>query len=267
MKAKPGVRPVGKRTAGKVTKPKVIKGRRKPGSENHGPAAGYDQAQEQSAFTDQQTQNIITCLEACHQEGADYLATMALMCLGFGENSWQSDGCNASDHCGVFQLDTSWQAMHDYRDVGYWARYALLHGFYGYGGIIPISVTHPEYSPGKITNMCQGAYTNLDTGAAYYDGYESDARWAIKTYGPRAGDRILASGVQSTTGLALTGDHHVSGAQAARLLGDLNWGGLLENAFKYMVTGADQAVTMSTKTRDRIRSLTVIDWTGETKHR
>lgn len=130
----------------------------------------------------EQAQNIVTCLRVGVELGASYLALESMMCLGFGENSWNTYGCNSSDHCGVFQLGSSWQGQHAYTDVSYWAAYAYKYGFYGFGGIIPLARSQPHVTPGYITNQCQGAYSNLAEGAAYYDQYQADAIWAIQAY-------------------------------------------------------------------------------------
>ena len=242
-------------------KPKVKKGRRKPGAQHHGPAAGYQQVLETSALTSDQTANIITCLTACHQEGADELATMALMCLGFGENSWHTYGCNSSDHCGVFQLDASWQAMHPYTDVGYWAVYALRQGFYGKGGIIALSREHPDWPPGWITNWCQGAYSTPGGGGDYYDQFQPEARWAIRTYGKRAGLRLSAAQIGAGPGSNAGNVYNALGAgNPVKVIKSADWAGDVDNAYKYIIGGADQAVTMARRTRDRITKLTTIGW-------
>ena len=223
--------------------------------------------QDTAAYTSEQEQNIITCLTACHQEGANSLATMALMCLGFGENSWHTYGCNSSDHCGVFQLDSTWQAMHPYWDVGYWAVYALRQGFYGKGGIIQIARDHPDWPPGWVTNWCQGAYSTPGGGGDYYDQFQADAIWAIRTYGHRAGLHLSAAQLSAgSPGASLTAPSATDRAAVLAAAAAINWAGDLENVVKYIRGGGNEAVRMATRTRDRIGRLTVVGWPGEKGH-
>lgn len=242
-------------------KPKIRVGKRKAGAEHHGPAAGYPLVQDAAALTADQTRNIITCLTACHQEHAPELAVMAMLCLGYGENSWHTYGCNSGGYCGVFQLGAGWQKMHRYTDVGYWAVYALLHGFYGYGGLIHCAEKYPHQSPGYITNLCQGAYANLNTGAAYYDQYVTDARWALKTYGPRAGEHLTSSPGKGGTagGGTIPGGGHIANNVQA-IFRSTDWAGNAINCFKLMEGGANEAAHMSGLTRERVGKLTVIGW-------
>jgi hypothetical protein len=115
-------------------------------------------------------------------KGGSELAILAMCCIGSGENHWSSYGCNgdsgcgcAAGCCGMMQIDCSKQAEHSYTDTAYWIAVAYDSGFYGYGGVLAIARDHPSYSAGRIANMCQGAYTDLDQGQAYYDRYLSEA--------------------------------------------------------------------------------------------
>lgn len=110
------------------------------------------------------------------QHGASELAILAALCAGYGENNWDAHTCNSSHHCGVWQLSPSLQREHDYRDVPYWTQRAYLDGFWGKGGLIALAKRYPTHSAGYITNLCQGAYANLDQGAQYYDRYLAQAR-------------------------------------------------------------------------------------------
>jgi hypothetical protein len=122
--------------------------------------------------------------------GGSVLAILAACCAGWGENSFHTYGCNGDSGCGcsqgccgAWQIDCSKQADHAYTDVTYWTDRAYQQGFYGgFGGIISIAHNHPDYSPGYIANMCQGAYSNLAQGGAYYDRYLDLARQTYNTY-------------------------------------------------------------------------------------
>ena len=128
-----------------------------------------------AGYTQQQLDNQKIYYEEGKRLGASKLAILAALCAGSGENSWHTNGCNSLGYCGTWQIGRNFQAEHDYHDVKYWTAYAYKNGFFGYGGIIEIANKHPDYSPGRIANMCQGAYSDLDTGARYYDGYASEA--------------------------------------------------------------------------------------------
>lgn len=255
--AKRPARPALKRSE----KPHIKLGKRRPGAEHHGPAAGYQLVHDAAALTTQQVDNILTCLRACHDKHADQLATEALMCLGFGENSWHTDGCNASNHCGVFQLATGWQRIHDYRDVGYWAVYALENGFYGRGGIIHLSRQYPRESPGYLTNLCQGAYTDPNVGARYYDQFTADARWAINTYGKRAGVGPIKGAVGGGAGtgnLGGTGGRGLNNPEG--IFRKADWAGNVINCWKLTRGGANEAAHLTAMTRQQVDRLTVIGW-------
>lgn len=110
----------------------------------------------------------------------DRTVLRCLFNIGLAENNWDNTSCNSSNHCGVFQLSSTLQAIHPYEDTQWWATYAIDKGFYGYGGLRDIAANHPTWSIGTMVNACQGAYSDIATGGAYYDGRlaESDAQLA-----------------------------------------------------------------------------------------
>lgn len=118
-----------------------------------------------------QQDNASVLVQEGQKRHAPNLALMAMMCLGWGENNMRADGCNSSNHCGLFQLSSTLQAEHDYHDVRYWAGRAYDTGFWSHGGLISLARSNPTASPGYLTNLCQGAYSDLAQGAAYYDRY------------------------------------------------------------------------------------------------
>jgi len=104
----------------------------------------------------------------------------ALFLIGTAENGWDANTCNSSDHCGVFQLDSGWQAEHDYHDTEYWTGYAIQHGFYDdYGGLDEIVKNHPSWSIGDIVQACQGAGPTWADAAAYYNGRAAEANQVL----------------------------------------------------------------------------------------
>lgn len=242
----------GKRPLTRSQKPRITLGRRRAGAEKHGPAAGYPLAMDASGLSSEQQHNIVTCLTACHQERANELATLAMMCLGYGENSWHTYGCNSGGYCGVFQLGSSWQSQHAYTDVGYWAVYALKFGFYGKGGLIHLSQEFYREPPGFITNLCQGAYANPVQGGAYYDQYLPEARWALRTFGPRAGYHLSGGGVN--VGTSIPGGGNTSG-NVRQVVQGTDWAGNVENCWKLVLGGANEASHMSGLTRKRIGAI------------
>lgn len=133
-----------------------------------------------------QEDNARNLIAVGHGLKAPQLALEAMLCLGWGENDMLADGCNNSNHCGIFQLDSTWQGMHDYHDVKYWANYAYTKGFWGHGGIIPLAHAMPSQSPGYITNLCQGAYSDLTQGATYYNQYLQLANETLAALGDTA---------------------------------------------------------------------------------
>lgn len=253
----------GKRALTRSQKPRIVLGKRRAGAEHHGPLAGYPLAMDAAALSADQQHSILACLAQCHRLSAPPLAVEALMCLGWGENSWHSTGCNSSGHCGVFQLAYSWQRMHPYTDVSYWAAYALLHGFYGYGGIIHLARTEPRATPGYITNQCQGAYANLSQGAAYYDQYRAEAQWTIKTFGHRVGVSYLggAGGTGGSGPGAIQGGGTPT-ANIIKIFHSADWAGDAINAFKLLEGGANEAAHMSGLARKRIAHITSIGLKG-----
>ena len=241
-------------------KGRVLPHRHQVDLRRHGPHAGEAVAHAAGGLSLEQEQNIITCLTACKQEHADDLATMAMMCLGFGENSWHTYGCNSGGYCGVFQLGAGWQRMHPYWDVGYWAVYALRYGFYSHGGLIHLSHVYPHQTPGYLTNLCQGAYANFDQGARYYDLYEAQARWAISTYAKRAGYKVQG---QLPGQPPVRGSIPGAGQTPRNVYGTFrstDWAGNVENCWKLVLGGANEASHMAGLTRQRIGKLQVIGW-------
>lgn len=141
-----------------------------------------------SAYDADQIANQKTVVSLCENNHVPMLGTLAALCAGAGENTWHSDGCNSSNHCGFWQLDSTWQAMHDYHDVEYWTRYAIQHGFYGQGGLSKIAKDHPTWRPGDVAQACQGAgpsptwpnpadyyQSKLGEAEAVYNRYKSSA--------------------------------------------------------------------------------------------
>jgi hypothetical protein len=132
-----------------------------------------------SAYDADQIKNQKIVVGLCESNHVPLLGTIAALCAGSGENTWHTDGCNSSNHCGFWQLDSTWQAMHDYHDVTYWTRYAIQHGFYGQGGLSHIAKAHPTWTPGQVAEACQGA------GAAaipYYDSKRAEAEAVYNRY-------------------------------------------------------------------------------------
>lgn len=164
---------------------------------------------------------------------APQLALESMMCLGWGENDMTASGCNSSNHCGLFQLDSTWQAMHSYEDVAYWAAYAYEKGFYGYGGIIPIALAHPTYSPGYITNMCQGAYADLAQGAAYYDQYLTLTQETLAVLGDTA--PVATAG---SSGKAQPSQSSLHTQALINAIDDDDWSPWLEYCTGYLHNGA-----------------------------
>lgn len=146
-----------------------------PATVNPPPQASTASAGPQFGYSAEQWGNMYLYWRIGHDLGGSYLAIQAALCAGFGENSFITVGCNNSNHCGTWQLDSTWQAMHAYTDVAYWTTYAYQNGFWNYGGIISIAHAHPEYSAGYIANMCQGAYGDLSEGGNYYEQFAADA--------------------------------------------------------------------------------------------
>lgn len=243
------MRQAGKPAAPKTTKPKpkATKPKPKPAAKNKGTSAtrahGPHQGKKvQTVFADaasEEGRNINTVLRVGYQLNAPELALLSMLCLGFGENSWTTVGCNSSNHCGVFQLDSDWQKMHAYTDVAYWASYAYQHGFYGgFGGIIHIARTHPDFAPGRIANMCQGAYANLDEGQAYYEKFIGDAHSALATYGPDAKRGIKYKGGGGIPGVY---SNSTQGQSLLAKIKAINWAGYEVNIIKYIRGGANEA--------------------------
>jgi hypothetical protein len=84
-------------------------------------------------------------------------AIIADLVIGYQENTWNISTCNRSNHCGLYQLNSGWQAEHDYQDVTYWTYYAYKNGFYSHGGLIAIADNYPDIEIGLIVQYCQGA--------------------------------------------------------------------------------------------------------------
>lgn len=191
-----------------------------------------------------------------------------MLCLGAGENNFHTNGCNGFSGCGpcgrgccgFFQIDCSKQAEHSYTDVDYWAHRAYTSGFYSYGGIIPIANAHPDYSPGRITNMCQGAYSNLDEGQAYYDRYLGEADALLAARVPR-----LGSGGGSTHARGPSVLQEIPPSQATSWLGpikDVDSAGNIDNAWSYLAQGASAARGGAKRLLEYVLSQQTIDPTG-----
>jgi hypothetical protein len=134
-----------------------------------------------------QRDNATVLIRTGHEVGANAKAIFCCIILGWGENDMRADGCNSSNHCGIFQLSGSLQSEHDYHDVHYWAGRAYNDGFWGRGGLKGLAAGHPSWSPGYIVNLCQGAYSNLAEGAAYYNRYQGKAHQTIAALGTGSG--------------------------------------------------------------------------------
>jgi len=114
----------------------------------------------------------------------------ALFLIGTAENGWDPNTCNgysgcgcARGCCGVFQVDCSKQAEHDYRDTQYWAGEAIHSGFYGdYGGLEQIVADHPGWSIGDIVQACQGAGPSWADAAHYYNGRAAEANAVLVAF-------------------------------------------------------------------------------------
>jgi hypothetical protein len=244
----------------------VKKGKRKPGAETHGPGAGYDQGTESSDYTSEQVNNIRIYIATGHRLRAPEKAILAALCAGFGENSWNTYGCNPSNHCGTWQLDSDWQAMHSYLDVPYWTDYAYQKGFYGgNGGLIKIADDHPGWSIGEMTQACQGAGPSDAAAAAYYQGQLPLAEGALRTYGDSADKLVNLAAVGGGGGGAPAGAPALSSGNPSGLIKSTDWAGNVENAFKFIRGGSDEAAHISGTTKDRVVKLAVIGWTGEKK--
>ena len=195
---------------------------------------------------------------------ADDLAFMTVCCIGWGENHWNNTTCNSGGYCGVFQIGASWQARHALSDLRYWARYAFENGFYGYGGILSLAAKYPRASPGRLANMCQGAYANLDTGAQYYDQYDSLARDTINTLLHGAHIPTAASGISQGAGVGAGSPSPASAPTTGGVFDTfkaLNWAGDFENLFAYMRGGANEAAKMADDYEaQRVNKITTIGW-------
>lgn len=119
--------------------------------------------------------------------GASRTVLRCLFLIGVAENEWDPYTCNASNHCGVFQLDSGWQAMHSYQDTAYWAAYAMKNGFYSHGGLIHIAATNPGWSIGEMVQACQGAGPTWQAATDYYNGRLAEADAALAATEGRLG--------------------------------------------------------------------------------
>lgn len=152
-----------------------------------------------SSYDADQIQNQKTVVSLCESNHVPMLGTLAALCAGSGENTWHTDGCNNSNHCGFWQLDSTWQAMHDYHDVEYWTRYAIQHGFYGQGGLSAIAKAHPDWRPGDVAQACQGAGPSptWPNPADYYQSKVGEAEAVYNRY------KSSSSGAGSIPGVTL----------------------------------------------------------------
>lgn len=106
----------------------------------------------------------------------------ALFLIGTAENDWNTETCNASNHCGVFQLSRTLQAQHNYRDIAYWTNRAINDGFYSYGGLAKIDLEHPSWSIGEMVQACQGAGPTWSQAVAYYNSRLAEADATLARY-------------------------------------------------------------------------------------
>ena len=186
---------------------------------------------------------------------------VVLICftIGVAENSWDNNTCNSSNHCGVFQLDSTWQAQHDYHDTYYWTGYALHNGFFGYGGILSIVANHGAWTIGQKVEACQGAGPDFQSAADYYDGRVPEAS-VLAGYFKGHGISAGGAGTPTTVG--------TEGAQPSPAVGGvfdlfsgLNWAGDFENLWVYVQGGSDEAAAMADSFEtSRINNVTTIGW-------
>lgn len=208
----------------------------------------------QLGLSPDEIQNVNDVLNAGLRLHASRFALKVACCIGWGENHWVSTTCNGLGYCGVFQVGKGFQAEHDFTDTSYWATYAFEKGFYGYGGIIDMVAKYPNASAGRIANMCQGAYANLDQGAAYYDQYDSQADATINAFLPGLGTTVSSPGATPQPTTPTTGG-------IFDLMDSLNWAGDFINLWKYLQGGANEAANMASDFEtSRINQITTIGW-------
>lgn len=194
---------------------------------------------------------------AWKKRGANQRCLTVLCTIGEGEDGWEPDVCNSTNHCGVFQLDPDWQAQHDFRDTYYWALYALDNGFYGYGGIMHIEATHGSWTIGQMVEACQGAGPTFQDAADYYDTHVPQASnvagWML------AGQAPAGTFTASPPAPAAPSTNTTAGFDS--LVHELNWAGDFENLWAYVQGGADEAANMAGNFyTNRINQIDQIGW-------
>ena len=120
-------------------------------------------------YSADQVNQMRAVFRACDDKKANDRVCLIMATIGVAENGWDENTCNSSDHCGVFQLDSGWQRMHDYHDTYYWATYALENGFYSHGGVIAIERNYGKETIGWMVQACQGAGPSWAAAADYYN--------------------------------------------------------------------------------------------------
>jgi hypothetical protein len=133
-------------------------------------------------YSPDQLQQIAAMFYTAQRNRVTGRVLLALALIGVAENDWDENTCNKSNHCGVFQLDGNWQAMHRYSDTGWWAAFALHKGFYGHGGLIQIDRDHPSWSVSEMVQACQGAGPTWQAAVDYYTTRLAEARNVVKYY-------------------------------------------------------------------------------------
>lgn len=148
----------------------------------------------ESSYDADQINNQKITVSLCESNHVPELGRVAALCIGAGENTWRSSGCDSvtGTHCGLLQVSPTFQAMHDYHDSEFWMRYAIQHGFYGQGGLTQIANDHPTWTAGDVAEACQGA------GAAaipYYNSFRSEADVIWNRYKSSGGSSSSLPGV------------------------------------------------------------------------
>jgi hypothetical protein len=198
------------------------------------------------SYSNAQILNVDAVMTACDNHQVSDNVRLAMALIGVAENEWSSTTCNPTNHCGVFQLDSGWQAKHSYEDTEYWADYALTNGFYGHGGMIEIVADPTEAEA-----------------AAYYQGRITEAQWVVATYGKHvsgtSGSGSNSGTSPSTPTEAPPSTSTIQGLQS--LVHELDWSGDFENLWDALATGCktvdDTAQTLYT----HISGITTIGWT------
>lgn len=190
-----------------------------------------------------QEANIYNVISAGFAKGAPDRAIWAGCTIGEAENSWSSYGCNSSNHCGLFQLDSDWQRQHDYHDNRYWAAYAYEQGFYGHGGLIHLANQRPELQIQWIVQYCQGAGPTDQAAADYYAGHVSHALDVLNHYGPKVKQGWKPVSATSPAPPSTLPTNSYTGIEQA--FHELNWAGDDINLWKAVRGGSNEAAHMA----------------------